>query len=145
MKLTVFAKQLNEDTQINLTKSLEADMLKSKAMLDQLAEKIQGQGFPEKFTLPVKTSTGAEITFVYELYEKSINENKSYHTVTFTYEHTRDTIVKIRQLLKDAEKDEEDDDGEKYDQLHDELNAADIIHVMAEFSDKFTKVWATNK
>lgn len=146
MKLTVFAKQLNEDAQqISISKSLEADMLGDRKMLDLLAEKIQNQGFPEKFSLPVKTSTGVEIVFTYELYEKSINEDKGHHTITFTYEHTRDTVVKIRTMLKDAEKNDDDKDGEAFDKLADELNVADIIHIMADVSDKITKVWASNK
>lgn len=145
MKLTVFAKQINEDAStINLSKSFEASMLNDQKMLDQLAEKLQGQGFPEKFVLPVKLSNGAELTLEWELYEKAINENKSRHHVTFTYEHTRETTIKIRQILKQAEKDDEDTDGDKYDALSDELRV-DMIHVIAEFTDKFTKVYGTNK
>lgn len=145
MKLTVFAQQINEDAStINLSKSFEADMLNDSKMLDQLAEKLQGQGFPEKFVLPVKLSNGAELTLEWELYEKAINENKSRHHVTFTYEHTRETTIKIRQILKQAEKDDEDTDGEKYDKLSDELSV-DMFHVIAEFADKFTKVYGSTK
>lgn len=145
MKLTVFKKQINEDAStINLSKSLEAGMLNDKKMLDQLAEKLQSQGFPEKFDLPVKLSNGADLTLEFELYEKSINEAKSHHQITFTYEHTRETTLKIRTLLKQAEKDDEDTDGDKYDALSDELRT-DMIHVVAEFAEKFTKVYGTNK
>lgn len=119
-------------------------MLKDKTMLNQLADKLQGEGFPEKFSLPVKLSNGADLVMNYELYEKSINEAKSHHQVTFTYEHTRETIVATRSILKQAEKDLEDDDGEMYDKLAEELGH-DIIHVTAEFADKFTKTWATTK
>jgi len=145
MKLNVFAKkQINEETTIALSKSFEASMLKDKTMLNQLADKLQGEGFPEKFSLPVKLSNGADLVMNYELYEKSINEAKSHHQVTFTYEHTRETIVATRSILKQAEKDLEDDDGEMYDKLAEELGH-DIIHVTAEFADKFTKTWATTK
>lgn len=146
MKLTVFTqKQINEDTpNIALSKSFEASMLKDNTMLKQLAEKLQSEGFPEKFSLPVKLSNGADFTLHYELYEKSINEAKSFHQVTFTYEHTRETIVATRTLLRQAEKDDEDTDGESYDKLSEELGH-DIIHVVAEFGDKITKVWATTK
>lgn len=144
MKLTVF-KQLSEEAPtITLSKAFEASMLKDGAMLDQLAQKIQGDGFPEKFTLPVKLSNGADMTFEYELYEKTINDAKSHHQITFTYEHTRETTIKIRALLKQAEKDDEDTDGDKYDELYEELKY-DMIHVIAEFSEKFTKVWGTTK
>jgi hypothetical protein len=144
MKLKVF-KQMNEDApNINLSKAFEAGMMSDSRMLDQLAEKIQSQGFPEKFTLPVVLSNGAELTLEFELYDKSINDSKGHHQVTFTYEHTRDTTVKIRTLLKQAEKDDEDTDGDKYDDLYEELKH-DIFHVVAEFSDKFTKVWGTVK
>lgn len=144
MKLTVFKNLKEEAPAISLAKAFEADMLKDSKMLDQLADKIQSQGFPEKFTLPVKLSTGADLVMEYELYEKEINDSKSHHQITFTYEHTRETTVKIRALLKDAEKDDEDTDGDKYDQLYDELKH-DMIHIIAEFSDKFTKVWGTTK
>ena len=144
MKLTMIKKTLAEEVSIALSKDFEADMLKDGKMLDQLAEKLQGQGFPERFELPVKLSTGAEITLAYEMYEKSINEAKSHHQITFTYEHTRDTVVKVRLLLKDAEKDDSDEGGEAYDKLYDELKT-DMIHVMAEFKDKFVKVWASTK
>jgi hypothetical protein len=145
MKLTVFAqKQINEETTIALSKAFDASMLKDKTMLKQLADKIQGEGFPEKFSLPVKLSNGADLVMNYELYEKAINDAKSHHQVTFTYEHARDTVVAIRSILKQAEKDDEDDDGDKYDTLYEELKH-DIIHVTAEFAEKFTKVWATTE
>lgn len=132
-----------EANEISLSKSFEADMLKDSKMLDLLADKIQSQGFPEKFSLPVKLSNGADLVLEYELYEKAINEQKSHHVVTFTYEFTRDTVIKTRTMLKAAEK-EEDDDGEAYDKLYEELKY-DIIHVVGEFKDKFVKVWATTK
>jgi len=145
MKFKVFKEFIAEDKAITISKALEAGMLKDSKILDVLAEKVQSEGFPEKFDLPVKTSTGAELVFQYELYEKTINENKSYHQVTFTYEHTRETTIKIRDLLKIAEKDDSDEGGEVYDELHEELNCAEMIHITAEFAEKFTKVWATNK
>ena len=145
MKLTLI-KELTEanNAEIHLSKSFEADMLNDRKMLDMLAEKLQTQGFPEKFSLPVKLSSGAEIVLEYELYEKSINEEKGYHTITFTYEHTRETTVKIRTILKDAEKNESDTEGEAYDKLYDELRY-DMFYVMADFKDKFEKVWGSVK
>jgi hypothetical protein len=144
MKLTVF-KNLNEEApNIQLSKAFEAGMMSDRKMVDLLAQKIQSDGFPEKFTLPVKISNGADLVLEFELYEKSINEQKGFHQVVFTYEHTRDTTIKIRALLKQAEKDDEDTDGEKYDELYDELKH-DMIHVVAEFSDKFTKVYGNTK
>jgi hypothetical protein len=145
MKFTLITDLLAESgNEITLTKGFEADMLKDGKMLDALAEKVQGQGFPEKFSLPVKLSTGADIVLEYELYEKAINDEKGHHTLTFTYEYTRETVIKTRALLKDAEKDEADDEGEKYDQLYEELKH-DMIHIMAEFTDKFQKVWGSVK
>jgi hypothetical protein len=146
MKLSVFSKQLNEEaaTQISLSKVFDASMLKDGKMLDQLADKIQSQGFPEKFAIPVKLASGVDLTLEYELYEKSINDSKSYHQVTFTYEYTRETTVKTRTLLRQAEKDDGDDEGEKYDEMYEELKY-DMLHIIAEFGDKFTKVWGTTK
>jgi hypothetical protein len=147
MKFTLMQDLLSEDAKaINISKALETSMLKDRKVIDQIAEKVQGEGFPEKFDLPVKTEDGEELVLHYELYEKSINDDKkSYHVVTFTYEYARETVVEIRAMLKKAEQDPSDEDGTKYDELHEELNANDIIHVMAEFGDKFTKVWGTNK
>lgn len=145
MKLTVFKNLMAEEAPIiALSKAFDASMLKDKGMLTQLADKIQNQGFPEKFTLPVKLSNGVDLVMEYELYEKHINEAKSHHQLTFTYEHTRETTVAIRSILKQAEKDDTDDDGDKYDKLSEELKH-DIIDVVAEFGDKFTKVYATTK
>lgn len=146
MKFTMMQDLLSEEKTINVSKQLDVSMLKDRRTHDTIAEKIQNEGFPEKFDLPVKLDDGQELVLHYELYEKEINsDKKSYHVVTFTYEHTRETTVEIRGLLKKAEADESDEDGEKYDELHEQLNALDMLHVMAEFDSKFTKVWGSNK
>lgn len=146
MKFTLMQDLLKEDKTINVSKQLDTSMLKDRKTIDTIAEKIQSEGFPEKFDLPVKTEGGEDLVLSYELYEKSINDDKkSYHVVTFTYEYTRETTIKVREILKKAERDESDEDGEKYDELHEELNALDMFHVMAEFDTKFTKVWGSNK
>lgn len=146
MKFTLMQDLLKEDKTINISKALETSMLKDRKTLDQIAEKVQGEGFPEKFNLPVKTEDGEDLVLEYELYEKAINEDKkSYHVITMTYEYSRETVIKIRDMLKKAERDEADEDGEKYDALHEELNANEIIHISAEFGEKFTKVWGANK
>lgn len=147
MKLTVRTQTLTEAvTQIEVAKTFQASMLKDNKMMTEIAKKVQAKGFPNRFSIKAELSTGSDLVLEYEIYEKNINDNVSYHEVTFTYEFTRDTEIKTRALLKAAEPKESDDDEvqEKYDALYDDLKHSEI-HITAEFTDEFGKVWASVK
>lgn len=152
MKLTIFkeakalneSKMLTESVQLHIGSGhgLTAETLHNKKIIDQIADEIHDEGFPSSFTINVKVSTGDTIPYVFELDDKYINESKHHHQVIFNYAIDMTTNKKIRAILKKAQEDESDVDGEKADELYDELKV-DSITVFAEFAKSFSKIYGS--
>lgn len=154
MKLTIFkeakalneSKMLTESIQLNIGSGhgLTAETLHNKKIIDQIADEIHDEGFPASFTINVKISTGDTIPYVFELDDKYINDSKHYHQLAFCYAIDMTTNKKIRALIKKAQEDETDVDGEKADELYDELKV-DTIVVWAEFAKSFSKIFGSTE
>lgn len=154
MKLTIFkevkalneAKMLTESVQLNIGSGhgLTAETLHNKKIIDQIADEIHDEGFPSSFTITVKVSTGDTIPYVFELDDKYINDNKHHHQLAFSYAIDMTTSKKIRALLKKAQEDETDTEGEKADELYDELKVDSIV-VFAEFAKSFSKIYGSTE
>jgi hypothetical protein len=149
MKLTVFKKKptrLAESVVIKLGSQHELDAadLKNKKIIDMIANEVHEKGFPDKFTLRVSVSTGQQLDLTFALYSKKINKQSGWHQLAFQYDIEHDSYLKIRALIKHAQQDPSDPDGEKADDLADELSI-DAITVYADFEKEFTKVFGSTK
>jgi len=116
-----------------------ADMKHSK-FIDRLADELHEKHFPDHFKLTVKTSHGHEIPLTFKLSGKSINDHPGWHQLKFTYELDSDSHKRKFDLLRKAEHDESDTEGEKYDELSHELSF-DQLDVFAEMGKEVEKVY----
>ena len=108
---------------------------KNRKAADRLALAVFRAGFPETFDVEVTSAHGkAAVKFAID--EKRINDAKGYHQAIFKYELAKGSDAQLEKLAKAAQ--DEDGMGDL-----DGLTYVDSIEVVAEFTNKFDKVWGS--
>ena len=86
---------------------------------DVLAKQLQEDGFPSKFKLTIENISDIipSLDLEFELFEKTINPQKTWHQISFIYNLSSESsaivsanVKKINSLLDNMPSDENDDD-----------------------------------
>ena len=126
---------LNEGTATEIS----AKHLRSKQTLSRLAMDLVKNNFPAKFDLILVLSDGKKVPLSYEIEDKLINSDTSFHTVTFRYDITHKSFKDKQNILKHYERLHYD--SNVYDAVEEELDV-DTILVSVDFPS-MDKVWAS--
>lgn len=123
---------------------IQAKELSNSKVINRIAQDVESLGFPESFELTLATGGGAKIPVKFELDDKTINHEASFHTITFKYELSTASHKAIDAHLKKLEGADDDEEGERYDAEYDELKH-DSIYVMVDLRKGIEKVWGSTK
>jgi hypothetical protein len=124
--------------------SIDTFALVNSKMINRLAQDIADYGFPAEFELTLITKDKTRIAVNFALEKKTINDEASYHTITFEYQRDAASDKKIAAYLKTLENAKDDPEGEKYDAAQEELSV-DSIYVSIDLRKEIEKVWGSTQ
>lgn len=139
MKLHIKPLELRESTDAPLKIQDAVGMMEryKQSLLNKIADYAQKLGFPKEFKIELHLEGHEKpVEFEYDLNDKTINDEKDFHTITFNYEQTSRSYREFRH-------DFGDDEDEKQEEVFSALAPLMDLYVIIEFTNKFDKVYAT--